>query len=225
MKYLLTSMLILSSVLLPLTALLICVRKYSAGTDHALYGILAFIISRVMLSEPILRYISGTLPYYMFSVSRPALCAVSDAVISSVFSVTGLYTAYLLSGRDRINGWSAIVLSSAYASMYALYSFGIPAVYGLISNQTYLNSFNDISGACISCVLLLIISLSSGILVSETALNRRAVYVFASFIAETFLFLALKSFSSGTSAAALLLAAAFSGIFARTVTKNRIIPK
>lgn len=225
MKYLLTSMLIISSVLLPLTELLICVRKYSAGTDHALYGGLAFVVFRAMLSGPILRYLSGTLPYYMFSVSRPALCAVFDAVLSAVFSVMGLYTAFLLSGRDRINGYSAIVLSSAYAAMQTIYVFGIPAVYGLFSNQTYLNSFNDISRACLSSVLLFTAAVSSGILVSETALNRKSFYAFASLLTEMSLFIALNSFTGGTSAAALLPTAAFCSFFAFTVTRKRIIGK
>ena len=164
---------VIISVGIPLIVLLYAIyKKYYIPF---ILGVLAFVVSQMLLRIPLMEYIAQHSAFYsMFSVTRPVLFAIAIGLSAGVFEEIARFVAMCFFMKQR--DWRAgFLFGAGHGGIEAVLFVGISAITLLFSPVISSSSLYMIGGVERFFAIVLHIGLS--IIVLQAVVRRRIIYL------------------------------------------------
>ncbi|PFO66973.1 YhfC family intramembrane metalloprotease [Bacillus cereus] len=159
---------------LPLVALLYAFWK----KRHIPYmlGVLAFVISQILIRIPILNYINGTSTnFQMFSVMQPVLFVLLLSLSAGIFEEIARFIAmrYFMKQREWQSGF---LFGAGHGGIEAVLIVGIPVI-SLLLSQTVIQNGDSYYFAGIERIFAMVLHIGLSIIVLHAVVQKKFRYV------------------------------------------------
>ncbi|MGG0289728.1 YhfC family glutamic-type intramembrane protease [Bacillus pacificus] len=159
---------------LPLIALLYAVWK--KRYIPYMLGVLAFVVSQILIRIPILNYVNGTsTDFQMFSVMQPVLFALLLSLSAGIFEEVARFIAmrYFMKQRD----WqSAFLFGAGHGGIEALLIVGVPVI-SLLFSQTVIQNGDSYYFGGIERIFAMVLHVGLSFIVLQAVVQKKFRYV------------------------------------------------
>ncbi|MFE9078007.1 YhfC family intramembrane metalloprotease [Bacillus cereus] len=159
---------------LPLVALL-----YAFWKKHYIpymLGVLAFVVSQILIRIPILNYVNGTSTnFQMFSVMQPVLFVLLLSLSAGIFEEVARFIAmrYFMKQRDWQSGF---LFGAGHGGIEAVLIVGIPVI-SLLLSQTVIQNGDSYYFAGIERIFAMVLHIGLSIIVLHAVVQKKFRYV------------------------------------------------
>ncbi|HDR7518262.1 YhfC family glutamic-type intramembrane protease [Bacillus mobilis] len=159
---------------LPLVALLYAFWK--KRYIPYMLGVLAFVVSQILIRIPILNYVNGTSTnFQMFSVMQPVLFVLLLSVSAGIFEEIARFIAmrYFMKQRD----WQSVFLFGAgHGGIEAVLVVGIPVISVLLSQTAIQNGDSYYFGG-IERIFAMVLHIGLSFIVLQAVVQKKLRYI------------------------------------------------
>lgn len=159
---------------LPLVALLYAFWK--KRYIPYMLGVLAFVVSQILIRIPILNYVSGTSTnFQMFSVMQPVLFVLLLSLSAGIFEEIARFIAmrYFMKQRDWQSGF---LFGAGHGGIEAVLIVGIPVI-SLLLSQTVIQNGGSYYFAGIERIFAMVLHIGFSIIVLHAVVQKKFRYV------------------------------------------------
>ncbi|MED0952419.1 YhfC family glutamic-type intramembrane protease [Bacillus mobilis] len=159
---------------LPLVALLYAFWK--KRYIPYMLGVLAFVISQILIRIPILNYINGTSTnFQMFSVMQPVLFVLLLSLSAGIFEEIARFIAmrYFMKQRDWQSGF---LFGAGHGGIEAVLIVGIPVI-SLLLSQTVIQNGDSYYFAGIERIFAMVLHIGLSFIVLHAVVQKKFRYV------------------------------------------------
>ncbi|PEP50607.1 YhfC family glutamic-type intramembrane protease [Bacillus wiedmannii] len=159
---------------LPLVALLYAVWK--KRYIPYMLGVLAFVVSQILIRIPILNYVNGTsIDFQMFSVMQPVLFVLLLSLSAGIFEEIARFIAmrYFMKQRDWQSGF---LFGAGHGGIEAVLIVGIPVI-SLLLSQTVIQNGDGYYFGGIERIFAMILHIGLSFIVLQAAVQKKFRYV------------------------------------------------
>ncbi|MCU5378429.1 YhfC family intramembrane metalloprotease [Bacillus cereus] len=159
---------------LPLVALLYAFWK--KRYIPYMLGVLAFVVSQILIRIPILNYVSGTSTnFQMFSVMQPVLFVLLLSLSAGIFEEIARFIAmrYFMKQRDWQSGF---LFGAGHGGIEAVLIVGIPII-SLLLSQTVIQNGDSYYFAGIERIFAMVLHIGLSIIVLQAVVQKKFRYV------------------------------------------------
>ncbi|HHK5535410.1 TPA: YhfC family glutamic-type intramembrane protease [Bacillus mobilis] len=159
---------------LPLVALLYAFWK--KRYIPYMLGVLAFVVSQILIRIPILNYVSGTSTnFQMFSVMQPVLFVLLLSLSAGIFEEIARFIAmrYFMKQRDWQSGF---LFGAGHSGIEAVLIVGIPVI-SLLLSQTVIQNGGSYYFAGIERIFATVLHIGLSIIVLQAVVQKKFRYV------------------------------------------------
>lgn len=159
---------------LPLVALL-----YAVWKKHYIpymLGVLAFVVSQILIRIPILNYVNGTSTnFQMFSVMQPVLFVLLLSLSAGIFEEIARFIAmrYFMKQRDWQSGF---LFGAGHGGIEAVLIVGIPVI-SLLLSQTVIQNGGSYYFSGIERIFAMVLHIGLSIIVLQAVVQKKFRYV------------------------------------------------
>ncbi|HDR4423540.1 TPA: YhfC family intramembrane metalloprotease [Bacillus cereus] len=159
---------------LPLVALLYAVWK--KRSIPYMLGILAFVVSQILIRIPLLNYVNGTSTgFQMFSVMQPVLFALLLSLSAGIFEEIARFIAmrYFMKQRDWQSGF---LFGTGHGGIEAVLIVGIPVI-SLLLSQTVIQNGDSYYFAGIERIFAMVLHIGLSFIILQAVVQKKFRYV------------------------------------------------
>ncbi|MED0935817.1 YhfC family glutamic-type intramembrane protease [Bacillus mobilis] len=159
---------------LPLVALLYAFWK--KRYIPYMLGVLAFVVSQILIRIPILNYVNGTSTnFQMFSVMQPVLFVLLLSLSAGIFEEVARFIAmrYFMKQRDWQSGF---LFGAGHGGIEAVLIVGIPVI-SLLLSQTVIQNGDSYYFAGIERIFAMVLHIGLSIIVLHAVVQKKFRYV------------------------------------------------
>ncbi|MFB6732181.1 YhfC family glutamic-type intramembrane protease [Bacillus mobilis] len=159
---------------LPLVALLYAVWK--KRYIPYMLGVLAFVVSQILIRIPILNYVNGTSTnFQMFSVMQPVLFVLLLSLSAGIFEEIARFIAmrYFMKQRDWQSGF---LFGAGHGGIEAVLIVGIPVI-SLLLSQTVIQNGGSYYFSGIERIFAMVLHIGLSIIVLQAVVQKKFRYV------------------------------------------------
>ncbi|MED3319643.1 YhfC family glutamic-type intramembrane protease [Bacillus wiedmannii] len=159
---------------LPLVALLYAVWK--KRYIPYMLGVLAFVVSQILIRIPILNYVNGTsIDFQMFSVMQPVLFVLLLSLSAGIFEEIARFIAmrYFMKQRDWQSGF---LFGAGHGGIEAVWIVGIPVI-SLLLSQTVIQNGDGYYFGGIERIFAMILHIGLSFIVLQAVVQKKFRYV------------------------------------------------
>lgn len=159
---------------LPLVALLYAVWK--KRSIPYMLGVLAFVVSQILIRIPILNYVNGTsTDFQMFSVMQPVLFVLLLSLSAGIFEEIARFIAmrYVMKQRDWKSGF---LFGTGHGGIEAVLIVGIPVI-SLLLSQTVIQNGDSYYFAGIERIFAMVLHIGLSFIVLQAVVQKKFRYV------------------------------------------------
>ncbi|PEJ08664.1 YhfC family glutamic-type intramembrane protease [Bacillus wiedmannii] len=159
---------------LPLVALLYAVWK--KRYIPYMLGVLAFVVSQILIRIPILNYVNGTsIDFQMFSVMQPVLFVLLLSLSAGIFEEIARFIAmrYFMKQRDWQSGF---LFGAGHGGIEAVLIVGIPVI-SLLLSQTVIQNGDGYYFGGIERIFAMILHIGLSFIVLQAVVQKKFRYV------------------------------------------------
>ncbi|MGE7859550.1 YhfC family glutamic-type intramembrane protease [Bacillus mobilis] len=159
---------------LPLVALLYAFWK--KRYIPYMLGVLAFVVSQILIRIPILNYVNGTSTnFQMFSVMQPVLFVLLLSLSAGIFEEIARFIAmrYFMKQRDWQSGF---LFGAGHGGIEAVLIVGIPVI-SLLLSQTVIQNGDSYYLAGIERIFAMVLHIGLSIIVLQAVIQKKFRYV------------------------------------------------
>jgi len=159
---------------LPLVALLYAVWK--KRYIPYMLGVLAFVVSQILIRIPILNYLNGTsTDFQMFSVMQPVLFVLLLSLSAGIFEEVARFIAmrYFMKQRDWQSGF---LFGAGHGGIEAVLIVGIPVI-SLLLSQTVIQNGDGYYFGGIERIFAMILHIGLSFIVLQAVVQKKFRYV------------------------------------------------
>ncbi|MGZ7148962.1 YhfC family glutamic-type intramembrane protease [Bacillus sp. BC08] len=159
---------------LPLVALLyaFCKKRYIPY----MLGVLAFVVSQILIRIPILNYVNGTsTDFQIFSVMQPVLFVLLLSLSAGIFEEIARFIAmrYFMKQRDWQSGF---LFGAGHGGIEAVLIVGIPVI-SLLLSQTAIQNGDSYYFAGIERIFAMVLHIGLSFIVLQAVVQKKLRYV------------------------------------------------
>ncbi|MFC8056496.1 YhfC family glutamic-type intramembrane protease [Bacillus cereus] len=159
---------------LPLVALLYAFWK--KRYIPYMLGVLAFVISQILIRIPILNYVNGTsTDFQMFSVTQPVLFVLLLSLSAGIFEEIARFIAmrYFMKQRDWQSGF---LFGAGHGGIEAVLIVGIPVI-SLLFSQTVIQNGDSYYFGGIERIFAMVLHIGLSLIVLQAVIQKKFRYV------------------------------------------------
>ncbi|GAB6549170.1 MULTISPECIES: YhfC family intramembrane metalloprotease [Bacillus] len=159
---------------LPLVALLYAFWK--KRYIPYMLGVLAFVVSQILIRIPILNYVNGTSTnFQMFSVMQPVLFVLLLSLSAGIFEEVARFIAmhYFMKQRDWQSGF---LFGAGHGGIEAVLIVGIPVI-SLLFSQTVIQNGDSYYFAGIERIFAMVLHIGLSFIVLHAVVQKKFRYV------------------------------------------------
>ncbi|MBF7152670.1 MULTISPECIES: YhfC family glutamic-type intramembrane protease [Bacillus] len=159
---------------LPLVALLYAVWK--KRYIPYMLGVLAFVVSQILIRIPILNYVNGTsTDFQMFSVMQPVLFVLLLSLSAGIFEEVARFIAmrYFMKQRDWQSGF---LFGAGHGGIEAVLIVGIPVI-SLLLSQTAIQNGDSYYFAGIERIFAMVLHIGLSFIILQAVVQKKFRYV------------------------------------------------
>ncbi|AZQ47365.1 YhfC family glutamic-type intramembrane protease [Bacillus sp. GX] len=159
---------------LPLLALLYAVWK--KRYIPYMLGVLAFVVSQILIRIPILNYVNGTsTDFQMFSVMQPVLFVLLLSLSAGIFEEVARFIAmrYFMKQRDWQSGF---LFGAGHGGIEAVLIVGIPVI-SLLLSQTAIQNGDSYYFAGIERIFAMVLHIGLSFIILQAVVQKKFRYV------------------------------------------------
>ncbi|MFB5581748.1 YhfC family glutamic-type intramembrane protease [Bacillus albus] len=159
---------------LPLLALLYAVWK--KRYIPYILGVLAFVVSQILIRIPILNYVNGTsTDFQMFSVMQPVLFVLLLSLSAGIFEEVARFIAmrYFMKQRDWQSGF---LFGAGHGGIEAVLIVGIPVI-SLLLSQTAIQNGDSYYFAGIERIFAMVLHIGLSFIILQAVVQKKFRYV------------------------------------------------
>ncbi|PEM24919.1 YhfC family glutamic-type intramembrane protease [Bacillus wiedmannii] len=159
---------------LPLVALLYAVWK--KRYIPYMLGVLAFVVSQILIRIPILNYVNGTsIDFQMFSVMQPVLFVLLLSLSAGIFEEIARFIAMRYFMKQR-NWQSGFLFGAGHGGIEAVLIVGIPVI-SLLLSQTVIQNGDGYYFGGIERIFAMILHIGLSFIVLQAVVQKKFRYV------------------------------------------------
>ncbi|MDA1679184.1 MULTISPECIES: YhfC family glutamic-type intramembrane protease [unclassified Bacillus cereus group] len=159
---------------LPLVALLYAFWK--KRYIPYMLGILAFVVSQILIRIPILNYVSGTSTnFQMFSIMQPVLFVLLLSLSAGIFEEIARFIAmrYFMKQRDWHSGF---LFGAGHGGIEAVLIVGVPVI-SLLLSQTFIQNGDSYYFGGMERIVAMVLHIGLSIIVLQAVVQKKFRYV------------------------------------------------
>ncbi|MGE1127601.1 YhfC family glutamic-type intramembrane protease [Bacillus wiedmannii] len=159
---------------LPLVALLYAVWK--KRYIPYMLGVLAFVVSQILIRIPILNYVNGTsTDFQMFSIMQPVLFVLLLSLSAGIFEEIARFIAmrYFMKQRDWQSGF---LFGAGHGGIEAVLIVGIPVI-SLLFSQTVIQNDDSYYFGGIERIFAMVLHIGLSVIVLQAVVQKKFLYV------------------------------------------------
>ncbi|CAM3877343.1 MULTISPECIES: YhfC family glutamic-type intramembrane protease [Bacillus] len=159
---------------LPLVALLYAFWK--KRYIPYMLGVLAFVVSQILIRIPILNYVSGTSTnFQMFSVMQPVLFVLLLSLSAGIFEEIARFIAmrYFMKQRDWQSGF---LFGAGHGGIEAVLIVGVPVI-SLLLSQTFIQNGDSYYFGGMERIVAMVLHIGLSIIVLQAVVQKKFRYV------------------------------------------------
>ncbi|HDR7354925.1 YhfC family glutamic-type intramembrane protease [Bacillus wiedmannii] len=159
---------------LPLVALLYAVWK--KRSIPYMLGVLAFVVSQILIRIPILNYVNGTsTDFQMFSVMQPVLFVLLLSLSAGIFEEVARFIVmrYFMKQRDWQSGF---LFGAGHGGIEAVLIVGIPVI-SLLFSQTVIQNGDSYYFGGIERIFAMVLHIGLSLIVLQAVIQKKFRYV------------------------------------------------
>ncbi|HDR7671379.1 Uncharacterized protein BCZB5J_03574 [Bacillus cereus] len=159
---------------LPLVALLYAVWK--KRYIPYMLGVLAFVVSQILIRIPILNYVNGTsTDFQMFSVMQPVLFVLLLSLSAGIFEEVARFIVmrYFMKQRDWQSGF---LFGAGHGGIEAVLIVGIPVI-SLLFSQTVIQNGDSYYFGGIERIFAMVLHIGLSLIVLQAVIQKKFRYV------------------------------------------------
>ncbi|PEW81486.1 YhfC family intramembrane metalloprotease [Bacillus cereus] len=159
---------------LPLVALLYAFWK--KRYIPYMLGVLAFVVSQILIRIPILNYVSGTSTnFQMFSVMQPVLFVLFLSLSAGIFEEIARFIAmrYFMKQRDWQSGF---LFGAGHGGIEAVLIVGVPVI-SLLLSQTFIQNGDSYYFGGMERIVAMVLHIGLSIIVLQAVVQKKFRYV------------------------------------------------
>ncbi|PEA77228.1 YhfC family glutamic-type intramembrane protease [Bacillus wiedmannii] len=159
---------------LPLVALLYAVWK--KRYIPYMLGVLAFVVSQILIRIPILNYVNGTCTdFQMFSVMQPVLFVMLLSLLAGIFEEIARFISmrYFMKQRDWQSGF---LFGAGHGGIEAVLIVGIPVI-SLLFSQTVIQNGDSYYFGGIERIFAMVLHIGLSFIILQAVVQKKFRYV------------------------------------------------